>query len=53
LESTISQAIECINFASRDGKLMPNVTGMRAELTRTEHHELRAAVVQFLFGFSS
>jgi hypothetical protein len=53
LESTVSQPIERINSGSRDGKLTLKVTGIRAELAHTEHHELRAAAVQFLFGVSS
>jgi hypothetical protein len=47
LESTVSQPIECIDFASGDRKLMLNVTGMRADLIQTTGYELARNVIQF------
>ena len=47
LESTISQAIERINFASRHGKLVLNATGMRAELIYMTGYKLARGVIQF------
>jgi len=46
LESTVSQPIECIDFASRDGKLMLKVTGMRVEFIQTAGYELAGNVIQ-------
>jgi hypothetical protein len=49
LESTVSQAIECSDFASRDGETMFNVAGVRAELIQTTGYELARNVNQFWF----